>query len=80
MAYGKIEKFAKTNNTAKEYLETGNYFEAWITYIREADLPADKICEDVDQEVYTKKCKMTEDEKAALQFEANDYLELRRYE
>lgn len=80
MAYNKIEKFAKTNKTAQEYLNENDYFGAWITYIREADKSAQTIVDDIDQECYIKKSPLTDDEKCALQIEAMDYMRMRQYE
>ena len=80
MAYNKIEKFAKTNKTAQEYLDENDYFGAWITYIREADKTAETIVDDIDQECNIKKSPLTDGEKCALQIEAMDYMRMRKWE
>ncbi len=80
MAYGKLEKYATENETVKTYLNEGMYFEAWITYIREAPKDAQQIADDIDQEVNLKKCSLTDDEKESLQCEAMEYLQNRKYE
>ena len=80
MAYGKLLKFAEKNNWCKQQIEDGQIFEAWTTYIRENDKPADEIVEDIEQEIYLERCPLTNDEKDALAYEAYDYYEIRRYE
>lgn len=80
MAYNKLEKFAKNNKTAQVFIQTGDYFGAWVTYIREADKSAQTIVDDIDQECNLKSSPLTDEEKCSLQIEAMDYLQMRKWE
>jgi hypothetical protein len=75
MAYGKLLKFAARNDACYEHLLAGNYFEAWLCYIREAPYDGDTIINDIDSEISTKRGKklLTEEEIESLQYEALDY-------
>ena len=74
MAYGKLERFAKENEEVEMYLDQGLVFEAWIVYIREAPKEMETIVNDIDQEINTKKCPLSEGEKDSLQCEAMELL------
>ena len=80
MAYNKLRNFAKENSMAKLYLDEGMIFEAWIVYIRENPKDAEDIVNDIDQEIYCKRCPLSDGEKNSLQYEAMDLLRQRNFE
>ena len=73
MAYGFIER--NENEEVQMYLNEEMYFEAWITAMRTAEITAEQFSYKLEQEVYCKSSKLSDDEKDSLY---NEWADLTR--
>lgn len=73
MAYGFLKRLAKENESIKDYLDEGMVFEAFIVVIRESDLPAQKVFDEIEKEGYLKYSRLTGEEYTSLMYEWLEY-------
>ena len=69
MAYGFLKREAEKNQWVKDYLDEDMIFEAFITVIRESDLPPEKIIDAVETEINLKNSRLNDEEAETLQIE-----------